>query len=85
VAEDQRKDEDMSELNSREINVTVHIPGEILGNLESFQKVQASVFDRFGCGGCNSGIVIDWKRFEEFVVTPELNIDAVAPSRLRLG
>jgi len=80
----------MSELNPqplppREVNVTVHIPGDILGNLESFQKVQASVFDRFGCGGCNSGIVIDWKRFEEFVVTPDLQVQPVAPARLQFG
>lgn len=43
----------------RQVAVTVHVPPEILGNLESFQKVQASVFGRFGCPGCNSGIQID--------------------------
>jgi hypothetical protein len=80
----------MSELNPqplppREVSVTVHVPEEILGNLEAFQKVQASVFDRFGCGGCNSGIVIDWKRFAEFVVTPDLQIQPVVPARLQLG
>jgi Protein of unknown function (DUF692) len=41
--------------------VTVHVPPEILGNLDSFQKVQASVFGRFGCPACNSGIQIDWR------------------------
>ena len=80
----------MGELNPqplppREVAVTVHIPGKILGNLETFQKVQASVFDRFGCGGCNSGIVIDWKRFEEFVVTPDLEVHSVVPARLQIG
>ena len=80
----------MSELNPqplppREVAVTVHIPGEILGNLESFQKVQASIFDRFGCGGCNSGIVIDWKRFEEFVVTPDLEIQPLALNQVQRG
>ena len=81
----------MGELNPqplppREVAVTVHIPTEILGNLESFQKVQASIFDRFGCGGCNSGILIDWKRFEEFYVTPELEIQPVVPTRqLQVG
>lgn len=76
----------MSELNPqplppREVAVTVHVPGEVLGNLESFQKVQAGIFDRFGCGECNSGIMIDWRRFEEFYVTPDLRVEPVAPAR----
>ncbi|WP_295700107.1 hypothetical protein [Lapillicoccus sp.] len=80
----------MSELNTqpippREVAVTVHLPGDILGNLESFQKVQASIFDRFGCGGCNSGILIDFKRFEEFFVTPELEIRPVAVTGFQVG
>ncbi|GAA5035653.1 hypothetical protein GCM10023258_37770 [Terrabacter aeriphilus] len=81
----------MGELNPqplppREVAVTVHVPGDILGNLETFQKVQASIFDRFGCGNCNSGIQIDWRRFEEFVVSPDLELQPVftAP-QLRVG
>ena len=70
----------------RGVAVTVHVPGNILGNLETFQKVQASVFDRFGCGNCNSGIQIDWRRFEEFVVTPDLELQPVfAGHQLRMG
>jgi hypothetical protein len=61
----------------RQVAVTVHVPPEILGNLESFQKIQASVFGRFGCPGCNSGVQIDWKQIEEFVVTPDLEIQPV--------
>ena len=90
AADDHGKDKDMSELNPQplppgEVAVTVHLPGDILGNLESFQKVQASIFDRFGCGGCNSGILIDFKRFEEFFVTPELDIQPVAMTRFQVG
>lgn len=69
----------------QQVAVTVHVPPEILGNLESFQKVQASVFGRFGCPGCNSGIQIDWKQIEEFVVTPELDLKAVAPATQQFG
>lgn len=69
----------------RQVAVTVHVPPEILGNLDSFQKVQASVFGRFGCPGCNSGIQIDWKQIEEFVVTPELDLQAVAPATQQFG
>jgi hypothetical protein len=69
----------------RQVAVTVHVPPEILGNLDSFQKVQASVFGRFGCPGCNSGIQIDWKQIEEFVVTPELDLRAVAPGAQQFG
>jgi hypothetical protein len=69
----------------RQVVVTVHVPPEILGNLDSFQKVQASVFGRFGCPGCNSGIQIDWRQIEEFVVTPELDLKPVAPAAQQLG
>lgn len=69
----------------REVAVTVHVPPEILGNLDSFQKVQASVFGRFGCPGCNSGIQIDWRQIEEFVVTPELDLQPVAPAIQQRG
>jgi hypothetical protein len=80
----------MTELNPqplppREVSVTVHVPDDILGNLETFQKVQASVFDRFGCGSCNSGIVIDWRRFQEFVVTPDLEIQPVVSATRQFG
>jgi hypothetical protein len=68
------------------VAVTVHVPGDILGNLETFQKVQASVFDRFGCGSCNSGIQIDWRRFEEFVVTADLELQPVVTApQVRMG
>ena len=69
----------------RQVAVTVHVPPEILGNLDSFQKVQASVFGRFGCPGCNSGIQIDWKQIEEFVVTPELELKPGGPVGQQFG
>lgn len=69
----------------REITVTVHVPGDILGNIDAFQKVQRSVFGRFGCDSCNSGITIDWRRFEEFVVTPDLELHPVAATRMQVG
>jgi hypothetical protein len=69
----------------REVAVTVHVPPEVLGNLDSFQKVQASVFGRFGCPGCNSGIQIDWRQIEEFVVTPELDLQPVTPAIQQRG
>jgi hypothetical protein len=69
----------------RQIGVTVHVPPEILSNLDSFQKVQASVFGRFGCPECNSGIQIDWRQIAEFVVTPELDLKPVAPAAQQFG
>ena len=78
----------MAELNPQPLpprQVTVHVPPEILGNLESFQKVQASVFGKFGCPGCNSGIAIDWRQIEEFVVTPDLDLKAVGPAIQQFG
>jgi hypothetical protein len=72
----------MSDLNPqplppREVQVTVHVPSAILADIRAFQKVQASIFDRFGCGGCNSGVIIDFKHLQEFYVTPELEVQPV--------
>jgi hypothetical protein len=85
-----RKNHAMADLNPqplppRQIGVTVHVPPEILSNLDSFQKVQASVFGRFGCPECNSGIQIDWRQIAEFVVTPELDLKPVAPAAQQFG
>ena len=63
----------------REVEITVHVPTEILANIDAFQKVQASIFDRFGCGECNSGVIIDFKHLKEFVVTPDLEVHPVLP------
>jgi len=63
----------------RELEVTVHVPTAILADIGAFQKVQASIFDRFGCGGCNSGVVIDFKHIKEFYVTPDLEVRPVLP------
>lgn len=81
----------MSELNPqplppREVQVTVHVPTAILADIGAFQKVQASIFDRFGCGGCNSGVVIDFKHLKEFYVTPELEVQPMLrASRFEIG
>jgi hypothetical protein len=77
----------MSELNPQpippgEVRVTVHVPTAILADLHAFQKVQASIFDRFGCGNCNSGVIIDFKHLQEFYVTPELDVRPVLPAGL---
>lgn len=78
----------MSELNPQPLpphEVTVHIPAEVYGNLEKFQKVEKSVFDLLGCGNCNSGFQIDWRHFREFVVTPGLDVQPVKQVGVRVG
>lgn len=75
----------MSDLNPqplppRELQVTVHVPTAILADIGAFQKVQASIFDRFGCGECNSGVIIDFKYLKEFYVTPELDVRPMLPA-----
>lgn len=75
----------MSELNPQPLPpraVTVNIPYGVYSDLEKFQHVQKSVFDLLGCGNCNSGYQIDWRHFQEFVVTPELDVKAVMPGRI---
>ncbi len=48
--------------------ITVRMQPELMYDLEAFQRVQASVLDRLGCGGCTSGHQFLFQAFEEFVV-----------------
>lgn len=64
--------DDMPDLNPQPLPprdaIRVHMPPELLYDLEAFQRVQASVLDRLGCGGCTSGHQFLFQAFEEFVV-----------------
>lgn len=64
--------------------VTVHIPREVFEDLEKFQAVERSIFDKLGCP-CNSGYAIEYLHHHEFVVQPDLEVLAVQPTRLGIG
>jgi hypothetical protein len=71
----------MSELNPQPLPpraVQVAVPGDILGDLERFQKVQASLLARLGCAGCTSGKQIIWQDYENWVVDVEGSVRPVA-------
>jgi hypothetical protein len=74
----------MADLNPQPLpprEVTVHVPVEILSNLDAYQKVEASILGRLGCEGCNSGILVNWRHFEEWFVTPDLDVQPVIPQQ----
>ena len=48
----------------------VHLPVEILYDLEAFQRVQASVLAKAGHPGCTSGMQFLWQAYEEWAVNP---------------
>jgi hypothetical protein len=48
----------------------VHLPAEILYDLEAFQRVQASLLAKAGHQGCTSGLQFRWLAYEEWVVDP---------------
>jgi len=72
----------MNELNPQPLppkTIRVSVPGEVLNDLERFQKVQASVLGRAGCAACTSGMQIIWQNFENWVVDVEGGVRAVFP------
>jgi hypothetical protein len=72
----------MSELNPQPLPpraVRVAVPGEILNDLERFQKVQASLLGRIGCAACTSGLQILWQDYENWVVDLEGSVRPAAP------
>ena len=56
--------------------IAVHVPIEVLHDLERLQKVQSSVLGKLGCQACCSGFDIRWQAFDEFVVTSDLEVRA---------
>lgn len=56
--------------------IAVHVPVEVLHSLDRLQEVQRSVLDKLGCQACCSGFDIRWMAFDQFVVTPDLEVRA---------
>jgi hypothetical protein len=55
----------------------VHLPAEILYDLEAFQRVQASVLAKAGHPGCTSGMQFLWQAYEEWAVNPSGEVSPV--------
>jgi hypothetical protein len=60
--------------------IKVHVPAEVLFDLEAFQKVQASVLARAGCRGCTSGGHFIWQAYEDFVVNGAGEVEGFVPT-----
>ena len=54
--------------------VRVTLPAKVANDLKAFQKVQASILDRLGCGACCSGHDIRYDTVRSFAVDDKLNI-----------
>lgn len=63
--------------------IAVHVPVEVLHNLDRLQEVQKSVLGKLGCQACCSGFDLRWLAFDEFVVTPDLEVRSA--HELRFG
>ena len=57
--------------------IPVHVPAEILNNLEAFQRVQASLLTKAGHPGCTSGMQFVWQAYEEWAVDPSGEVQPV--------
>ncbi len=61
----------MSDLNPQPLPprvVSVQLPSSVFNDLDSFQKVHASLLDLAGHSGCTSGIQFKWQQYENYVV-----------------
>lgn len=59
--------------------VRVALPAKVAYNLESFQKIQASILDRLGCPACCSGWDIRFDTIRSFSVNEKLRVNELAP------
>ncbi len=70
----------MSDLNPQPLPpryISVQLPSAVFNDLDSFQKVHASVLDLAGCRGCTSGIQVKWQQYENYVVGLDGNVSPV--------
>jgi len=72
----------MPELNPQPLppraeRVRIHVPSEVLFDLEKMRRVTASVLGKLGCGGCHSGRILEFVGIDEFVVNAKLEVDEV--------
>lgn len=59
---------------ARPEEVQVHVPLDLLWDLENLTRVKKEILGRLGCLACTSGFDIRWKGSREFVVNPALEI-----------
>lgn len=57
--------------------VSVAVPASVAYDLERFQEVQKDILGRLGCPGCTSGLDIRFDVQREFLVSEDLNVQAV--------
>ena len=75
----------MAEINPQPLPprvINVELPHTILNDLESFQKVQASLLGLAGCPQCTSGIEFRFRQYENFFVSPEGEISPVGAAKI---
>jgi hypothetical protein len=51
---------------------------DVLWDIEQFQQALRSVLERAGHLGCTSGLQIDWREFEQWVINDKLEALPVA-------
>lgn len=61
-----------------ERTVKVSIPPQVAYDLKAFQKVQASILDRLGCGACCSGWDIRYDIIRSYLVDEKLKVREAA-------
>ncbi len=59
-------------------SIRVTVPAKVAYDLESIQKVQASILDRLGCPACCSGYDIRFDITRSYLVDKKLNIREIA-------
>lgn len=61
--------------------VSIYASREVLWDLGRFTKALESILDRAGHTGCTSGLQLDWRQFEQFVINDKLEAVPFAGDR----
>jgi hypothetical protein len=61
--------------------VSIYASRDVMWDINKFQKALASVLERAGHTGCTSGLQLDWKQFEQFVINDKLQAVPFAGER----
>lgn len=77
MARDATKRRELKLAPSADSVVRVRMPARVAYDLKTFQKVQATILDRLGCGACCSGHDIIYDLTRDFLVNAAGEVEEV--------
>jgi len=65
-------------------SVNIYVPHDVAFDIAKMRKVTERVLNKLGCEGCHSGIFLNFRTLEDFVVNSKtLDVEALGAGGMR--